>query len=230
MKKKDIIFAVCVIVCLLPFFIFPSVYDFYKQWNAEHAFFLSFLKFGILSTLGEVLALRVRKGVYNEPGFGILPRAFVWGLLGMWIAIAMKVFYAGAPGIADYLLGTNNTIAMSMQGGIDIYKIIGAFAVSLMMNTSFGPVFMTLHKITDTHILATGGTLSGFFKPMNVGRIMSGLNWNVQWNFVFKRTIPLFWIPAHTITFLLPVQSQVLFAAFLGVALGLIMAVAANKK
>ena len=37
-----------------------------------------------------------------------------------------------------------------------------AFAVSVSMNTFFAPVFMTLHKVTDTHILATGGTLAGF--------------------------------------------------------------------
>jgi hypothetical protein len=52
----------------------------------------------------------------------------------------------------------------------------------------------------------------------------------VQWNFVFKKTIPLFWFPAHTITFLLPSQFQVLFAALLGVALGVILAIANNKK
>ena len=45
--------------------------------------------------------------------------------------------------------------------------------------------------------------------------------------FVFKKTIPFFWIPAHTITFLLPGQYQVLFAALLGVALGIILSIAA---
>jgi hypothetical protein len=43
---------------------------------------------------------------------------------------------------------------------------------------------------------------------------------------VFKKTIPLFWIPAHTITFLLDPDYQVLFAAFLGIMLGAILAVA----
>ena len=56
------------------------------------------------------------------------------------------------------------------------------------------------------------------------------MNWRVQWNFVFKKTIPFFWYPAHTITFLLPEETRVLFAALLGVALGVILAVAARKK
>lgn len=89
---------------------------------------------------------------------------------------------------------------------------------------------MTFHKITDTHILATGGTLCGLFTPIPMGEIMQNLNWRVQWGFVFKKTIPLFWFPAHTITFLLPGEMRVLFAALLGVALGVILAIAARKK
>ena len=89
---------------------------------------------------------------------------------------------------------------------------------------------MTLHKITDTHILNTGGTLKGLFTPIPMGSILQNLNWQIQWNFVFKKTIPLFWFPAHTITFLLPEDLRVLFAALLGVALGVILAIAARKK
>jgi hypothetical protein len=89
---------------------------------------------------------------------------------------------------------------------------------------------MTFHKITDTHILATGGTLSGLLKPIPFSKILAGLNWNVQWNFVFKKTIPFFWIPAHTITFLMPADFRVLFAALLGIVLGVILALANLKK
>jgi len=87
-------------------------------------------------------------------------------------------------------------------------------------------VMMTIHKISDTHILQNGGTMMGFFKPIQVRKIFVNLNWDVQWNFVFKKTIPFFWIPAHTITFLLLPDFQVLFAALLGIALGIILAVA----
>ena len=59
---------------------------------------------------------------------------------------------------------------------------------------------------------------------------MDKKNWSVQWNFVFKKTIPFFWIPAHTITFLLPVQYQVLFAAILGIVLGVLLAIASLKS
>lgn len=59
-----------------------------------------------------------------------------------------------------------------------------------------------------------------------MGKIIRNLNWDVQWNFILKKTIPLFWIPAHTITFSLPAEHRILFAAVLGVILGVLLAVA----
>ena len=98
------------------------------------------------------------------------------------------------------------------------------------MNGIFAPVFMTFHKITDTHILACGGSLRALLTPIPMARILTQLNWSAQWHFVFQKTIPLFWVPAHTITFLLPSEARVLFAALLGVALGVLLAVAARMK
>ena len=66
MKKKDIIFIGCVVICLLPFFVSEDVYSFYKTFNAEHGMIMSFLKFAILSTLGECIGLRISAGVYNR--------------------------------------------------------------------------------------------------------------------------------------------------------------------
>lgn len=48
--------------------------------------------------------------------------------------------------------------------------------------------------------------------------------------FCFQENYSFFWIPAHTITFLLPPDYQVLFAALLGIALGTILAIAGMKK
>ncbi len=63
---------------------------------------------------------------------------------------------------------------------------------------------MTFHRITDLHIVQTGGSLRGFFKPIPFASLFKKIDWDVQWNFVFRKTIPFFWIPAQTITFLLP--------------------------
>jgi hypothetical protein len=97
------------------------------------------------------------------------------------------------------------------------------------MNTIFAPVFMTFHKITDAHIAANGGSVKALFTPIPMAQRFSELNWQAQWGFVFKKTIPFFWYPAHTITFILPPEQRVLFAALLGIVLGVLLAVASKK-
>jgi len=225
MKKADFIFIICVIVFFLPFFLFPAVYEWYHTFNKEHGMVMSALKFGILSTLGEVIGLRMRKGVYHEQGFGVLPRAMVWAVLGMGINMAMIIFSKGTPIFLQYL-GMENATAV-MTEALSWEKVLVAFSISVTMNTIFAPVFMTLHKITDMHISQTGGTVSGFFsRRINMGTSFQNIDWQRQWGFVFKKTIPLFWFPAHTITFILPEQWRVLFAALLGVVLGVLLSIA----
>jgi len=230
MKKQDLFISLGVILFFAPFFIFQDVYQYYNTANQQLPLVMAFFKFAILATFGEVLGLRIRTGKYSAPNFGILPRALVWGFLGVWIAIAMGVFRNGVPAYLDkfqLFSGINE----AMRGDFSALKLFGAFCISVMMNTTFAPVFMTLHKITDTHIAHTGGTLTGFLsKRLPFTQIISSLNWKVQWNFVFKKTIPLFWIPAHTLTFILPQNFQVLFAAFLGVCLGVFLSIAARKN
>ena len=222
MKKSDIIVGIVVILCLLPFFLCESVWNGYMQINTNHPYIMAFIKFAILATFGEMLALRIRSGVYYKSDFGIFPKMIIWGFLGVWIAFAMKVFAVGVPIIVEKT-GADGLIA-AMGTSFSAWKLLGAFCISVMMNTSFAPVFMTLHKITDTHIQQHQGQLKSLIIPIKVKNIISTLDWQRQWNFVFKKTIPLFWIPAHTLTFILPTDFQVLFAALLSIALGLILA------
>ncbi|WP_291558015.1 hypothetical protein [Bacteroides sp.] len=228
MRTKDFIFILIVIAVFLPFTISDTIYNWYLSFNAEHGMVMSFMKFGILATMGELLGLRISRGVYYFEGFGVLPRAVVWGILGMGINMAFIVFSTGVPAFMGYM-GMDNPSGV-MAGSLTFEKVLLAFSVSVVMNSIFAPVFMTLHKITDTHIMNNGGTLKGLFTPIKMGEIMQNLNWKIQWGFVFKKTIPLFWFPAHTITFLLPGEMRVLFAALLGVLLGVILSVAARKK
>jgi hypothetical protein len=197
------------------------------QFNIEHGMIMSFFKFAILATLGEVIALRIKTGNYNEPGFGILPRMIVWGFLGLAINIAFQIFSTGGPAFLAFLGLTDAPEAM--KGNFSALKLLDAFAISATMNLTFAPVMMTFHKITDTHIIKTGGSVGGLFSPIPFASIFKNMNWDVMWNFIFKKTIPFFWIPAHTITFLLPPEFRVLFAAILGIALGLILAIGGQK-
>lgn len=102
MKKQDFLFIFVLVIIFLPFFVSEPVYDWYKSFNAAHGMVMSFIKFGILATLGEMLGLRISAGVYNRKGFGVLPRAVVWGLLGMGINAAMIIFSKGVPQFMEY--------------------------------------------------------------------------------------------------------------------------------
>ncbi len=240
MKKGDWILIACVAV-VAALFAVPQTHaaEGFNWATANHPYIMAFFKFAILATLGEMLALRIREGVYNKKGFGVLPRMIVWGFLGMAIAMAMVIFKSGTPvflgSVADALTGHGGHAAayaaVFKASELTWGKLGIAFAVSVLMNSIFAPVMMTFHKCTDIHITENGGTVAGLFRPIKMREIFrEKINWDVQWNVVIKKTIPLFWFPAHTITFILPQNLQVLFAALLGVALGLILALAGGAK
>lgn len=228
MKKKDLVFIICAAAFFIPFFIFPEVLKTYNALNASNGMIMSFVKFAVLATLGEVIGLRIKTGSYYQKGFGVIPRAIVWGFLGLGIKAAFVIFGVGTPSFLSYM-GLKVSAATVNTPGFSALKLVTAFSISVFMNLIFAPIFMTLHRITDMHIAETGGTLKGFFSPIRFEKHFVNMNWKVQWSFVFLKTIPLFWIPAHTITFILPEQHRVLFAAVLGIVLGVFLAIASIK-
>jgi len=227
MRIKDLFFVGIFVLIFAPFFVFPEAYEWFKKMTTEQGLLMSVIKFGILATLGESLGLRIKTGQYYYKGFGLLSRAVVWGFLGMFIFFAFAIFKTGVSAMLENVFGLDGAVA-ALKGDFTTTKLIVSFFVSFFLNVIFAPVMMTFHKITDTHIERNGGRVSCLLKCIPMGQIMTDINWKVQWNFVFKRTIPFFWIPAHTITFILPTEFQILFAALLGVVLGVILAVASQ--
>jgi Protein of unknown function (DUF1113). len=226
MKKSDFIAIIVITAVLCGFGFIPGALDWFNNATMQHGLIMSFFKFSLLGTFGEMLALRIRKGSYIEKGFGLLPKMLVWGVLGVCIASAMTIFKTGT--ITLLQRGFHVSQAGEwFHGGLSMGKVFVALCISVLMNTFFAPVFMTFHKITDIHVMETGGSLRGFFTHrLPIQETLSKkINWDIQYGFVIKKTIPLFWYPAHTITFLLPGTYQVLFAAFLGVVLGLILSI-----
>ena len=220
MRQKDlIVFGVC--VAAFGWLAFgPGALQGFIGLTAQYPFGMSFLKFAILATLGECIALRITTGVYNRPGFGILPKAVIWGFLGLGIKVAFTVYGAGT-----FKLLTE----MGLLSGAPTSfgpKLLMSFSISVLINVLFAPVLMITHKLTDLHIAKTGGTLGGLCTVPDVAALFQAIDWKSMWSFVLKKTIPFFWIPAHTITFMLPGHFQVLFAAALGIALGVILAFA----
>lgn len=216
------------IVVFLAFILLPEAGQIYNRLNKEHGMWMSFAKFAVLATFGESLALRLRSGKYNTTGFGLLPKAIIWGIIGLTIKMAFVIFSTGTPAFLEYL-GIEGAM-QSLHEPLSTTSLFTAFFISATMNIIYAPVMMTFHRITDTHIAMQNGSLRALFVPIPFHKIFPALDWGNLWNFVFKKTIPFFWIPAHTITFLLHEQYQVLFAALLSIALGVILSIAAQSK
>ena len=227
MKKADVITLIIVAAVVCGFAFIPGAWEWFNTTTKNHGLLMSFFKFAILGTFGEMLALRIREGMYMKKGFGLLPKMLVWGVLGVVIASAMTIFKTGTVALLDGGFHFNGKAADWFAGDLNWGKAFVALCVSVLMNTLFAPVFMTFHKITDIHIAETGGSLGGFFgNKLKIRETLSKkINWDIQYGFVFAKTIPLFWYPAHTITILLPPTLLVLFAALLGVALGVILSI-----
>ena len=175
---------------------------------------MGFFKFSIMATMGELLTLRILNKSWKHTT-GMLPKAVVWGILGICIVLMFPLFSSGTASAIDKGL----LPSASGWGG----KILTAFYTSAFMNLTFGPVFMAAHRISDTYIDMRAERKSR-------AGVVDAINWNGFIHFVVFKTIPFFWIPAHTISFLLPAQYRVIMAAYLSIALGLILAYARRMK
>ena len=233
MKKADFIAIIAVAAVVCGFAFIPGAWEWFNTTTANHGLLMSFFKFAILCTFGEMLSMRIREGVYLKKGFGLMPRILVWGVIGVVIASAMIIFRTGTVRLLDGGFHLNGKASewFDIKNGVIPPLTWGrafvALCVSTLMNTLFAPIFITFHKITDIHIAETGGTLKGFFSsPLNIREALSKkINWDIHYGFVIAKTIPFYAIPANTIVFLLPPTLQVLAAALVGITLGLVLSI-----
>ena len=171
----------------------------YLSWVTQNPLLSAAIQFAILGTLGEVISFSVQKKKLAIP--------CTWlQLLGKVIAwavlgIVIKYGFAGMKGFVQALLDHQLLPAFLSDG------LGWAFTVSLFTNILFGPQMMAFHRVEDNLILRQKG-FQGITKA---------------W-----KTLIWFWIPAHTITFLLPADLQIGLAAVWSLVLGIIMG--ATKK
>jgi uncharacterized protein YacL len=214
LKKGDFFWLVG-LTAFIAILVVPATHELFVKFTTEHAYLGGFIKFFILATMGELLAIRIVRRYWNIPK-GLPYRAFVWGFLGVVIVLIFNVFATGIAGalVNGFLPGGN-------------LKFTFAFFVSFTMNLSFAPTMMAFHRITDTFIDLKYENKGG---KVTLSDVVKRIDWDSFVSFVLVKTIPIFWIPAHTITFLMPPEYRVLWAAFLSIALGAILAFAKKKK
>jgi hypothetical protein len=172
---------------------------------------MGFIKFAILATMGELLASRLAHRIWKPP-VGMIYKIIVWGLIGVMITFMFSFYFVGVSTLF-------NQESMTL-----LLRILQAFLTSAIMNLTFGIVFMAMHRMSDTYIEMRGNHENPTFTEL-----IEAIDWNRFISFVVFKTIPLFWIPAHTVTFLLPPHYRVLVAAYLSIILGAIL-VYSNRR
>jgi len=193
----------------------PFTRDTFIKLTTENPYMGGFVKFFILATMGELLAIRISTGSWKVPT-GVIYRAVIWGFLGMAITLFFAIFQNGVQAV----------MSKGMLPGKDS-KLAFAFFTSAATNMTFGPVMMALHRVTDTYIDIKYESPG---KKIDLNSVINRIDWNGFISFVVLKTIPIFWIPAHTITFSLPSEYRIMAAALLSIALGVILAFAKKRK
>ncbi len=207
-------FAIILIFALI--LIIPVTRNVFTQLSSEHPYIMAFIKFGILATIGEIFAIRISKKVWQLP-CKLTARIIIWGILGIVITLMMGFFKAGVTQLTGF----------SGASGVFWQKLVFAFLTSTTMNVIFAPTFMSFHKCSDKYLELSHANKH---ESPKITTVVNSIDWAQFVTFTLFKTIPLFWIPAHTITFLLPSAYQVIMAASLSVALGVFLSLKNIKK
>ncbi len=183
----------------------------YIELNKAYPYVLGFIKFFVLASMGELLANRIATKEWKKT-IGFFYKALLWGFYGMIITLAFKVFATGV----------QETMNVGFLPGAGSTFLFALFA-STCMNLMFAPGMMAMHKFTDTFVdIAVTKSL----KEAKVSTVLKTVDWPAFIDFIVLKTIPFFWIPMHTITFLLAPELRVAMAALLSVAFGILTAAA----
>jgi hypothetical protein len=215
-KLKNALTIAYVCVSILSFVIIlliPTTREWFKGLSGGHPYIMGFIKFALLATAGELIAAFIKTGKITVP-CKIIWRFVIWGVIGVWISFMMTVYKFAAA----YMM-TEGKLP-----GVGITPLFALFT-SVLMNTSFGPTFMAVHKISDKML-----EMSANKEKLSLKNAVLGVEWANFVSFTILKTVPFFWIPAHFVTFLLPGEYQVIMAAALSIALGVILSVGGRKK
>ena len=215
-KLKNALVISYVLISILTFVVIlliPVTREWFKKLSGSHPYIMGFIKFALLATAGELIAALIKTGKITVP-CKIVWRFVIWGVIGVWISFMMGVYKTASAYmmVTDKLPGDTNTVLFALY-------------TSVLMNTSFGPTFMAVHKISDKML-----ELSANKEKLSLKNAVLGVDWSNFVSFTILKTVPLFWIPAHFVTFLLPSEYQVIMAAALSIALGIILSVGGRKK
>ncbi|MCJ7695963.1 MAG: hypothetical protein MUO40_11140 [Anaerolineaceae bacterium] len=173
----------------------------YVLWVTNNPILSAVIQFGLLGTTGEAISLSLKNKKVSLPGTWF--QTFLKVIAWAVLGVIIKIGFTGMKGFVSALI-EHQLLPASFGKGF-----FWAFSVSVITNVLFGPQMMAFHRLEDNLIMRQKG-FDGIV-----------LAW---------KTLIWFWIPAHTITFLLPAQFQIGLAALWSIALGIIMGTTKQVK
>ena len=189
-------------------------FDNFGKFTAHFPYLMGFFKVGLLATFGEMLKVRMKTGSWKVPA--LFARFIVWGVVGLLFTFVFAMFAKGVDGLigTPYWFGR---ITLSKNFGD---KLLFAFSTSFWQNVIFAFPMMLGHEwcnevINQKRFVGGAEFLEKLNKPV--------------WGSFIPKTIIFFWIPAHTVTFLLPPDYRVLMSAVLSLVLGAILTFRSGK-
>jgi hypothetical protein len=214
MKMGDFLWGAA-LLGIIAFLAAPATHEFFSAASKASPYLMGFVKFAVLASMGELLAIRITSGAWSRPK-GLILRALIWGVVGLVITLMFVLYDIGVKGCME-----KGYLPLVGEAGGFLNRFVTAFLTSALMNIFFGPAFMLFHRLSDAWIDSGYGKTDEMLDRANLKGFVS---------FVVFKTIPVFWIPAHTVTFMLPAEYRVLMAAMLSICLGAILGFSKRKK
>ena len=189
-------------------------FDNFGKFTAHFPYLMGFFKVGLLATFGEMLKVRVKTGSWKVPALFV--RFIVWGIVGLLFTFVFAMFAKGV----GALIGTPLWFGRMTLKPNFWDNLLFAFSTSFWQNVIFAYPMMLGHEwcnevINQKRFVGGAEFLEKLNKPV--------------WGSFIPKTIVFFWIPAHTVTFLLPPDYRVLMSAVLSLVLGAILTFRSSK-
>lgn len=165
----------------------------YVEFVRDFPFVSAMIQFAILGTLGDFVSAKIAGSKENLSASVMVLKALEWAFLSIFIKIA----FIGYEGFVSALV-INRILPTSFAED----SFLNAVTRSASMNLQFGVFLVLFHRLLDNLILHTKNW-------KNVDKALFSLIW--------------FWLPAHTLTFLLPKDFQIGLAALWSFMLGLML-------
>ena len=187
----------------------------FGKFTEHYPYLMGFFKVGLLATFGEMLKVRVKTGFWKVPS--LFARFLVWGVVGLLFTFVFAMFAKGV----SALIGTPLWFGRMTLKPNFWDNLLFAFSTSFWQNVIFAFPMMLGHEwcnevINQKRFIGGAEFLEKLNKPV--------------WGSFIPKTIIFFWIPAHTVTFLLPDNYRVLMSAVLSLVLGAILTFRGGKK